>query len=257
MLVDDIGDVTITNDGATILKMLEVEHPAAKILVELAQLQDEEIGDGTTSVVLLAAELLRNADELVKQKIHPTTVINGYRLACREACRYIQDNLTIANEELNNETVKNVAKTTLFSKLIGAYVFLMFTERKVGVVGLRIYDLNKGVCVFFRDGDFFAEMVLNAMNAVKVTNSKGVVTYPVKSVNLLKAHGKSARESILVQGYALNCTIASQAMPKKILNPKIACLDFSLQKTKMKLGVQVSHIIRMFFEIIIFFVLKL
>jgi len=83
MLVDDIGDVTVTNDGATILRLLEVEHPAAKVLVELAQLQDEEVGDGTTSVVILAAELLKNADELVKQKIHPTSIISGYRIALR------------------------------------------------------------------------------------------------------------------------------------------------------------------------------
>ena len=90
MLVDDVGDVTVTNDGATILKLLEVEHPAAKVLVELAQLQDEEVGDGTTSVVIIAAELLKNADELVKQKIHPTSIMAGYRLACKEAVKYIQ-----------------------------------------------------------------------------------------------------------------------------------------------------------------------
>jgi T-complex protein 1 subunit alpha len=85
MLVDDIGDVTITNDGATILKQLEVEHPAAKVLVELAQHQDQEVGDGTTSVVILAAELLKHANELVKQKIHPTNIIAGYRLASKES----------------------------------------------------------------------------------------------------------------------------------------------------------------------------
>ena len=111
MLVDDVGDVTVTNDGATILKLLEVEHPAAKVsgwlryssilwvkffifclqvLVELAQLQDEEVGDGTTSVVTIAAELLKNADELVKQKIHPTSIMAGYRLACKESVKYIQ-----------------------------------------------------------------------------------------------------------------------------------------------------------------------
>lgn len=84
MLVDDIGDVTITNDGATILKLLEVEHPAAKILVELAELQDQEVGDGTTSVVIVAAELLKRANELVRQRIHPTSIISGYRIAMRE-----------------------------------------------------------------------------------------------------------------------------------------------------------------------------
>merc|ERR1712002_644794 len=89
MMVDDVGDVTITNDGATILRLLEVEHPAAKVLVELAELQDEEVGDGTTSVVIVAAELLRNSDELVKQKIHPTSIISGYRMACKEAVNYI------------------------------------------------------------------------------------------------------------------------------------------------------------------------
>ena len=75
-----VGDVTVTNDGATILKLLEVEHPAAKVLCELAQLQDEEVGDGTTSVVIIAAELLRAANELIKMKVHPTTIINGYKL---------------------------------------------------------------------------------------------------------------------------------------------------------------------------------
>ncbi|MCO5573080.1 hypothetical protein L7F22_026845 [Adiantum nelumboides] len=87
MLVDDIGDVTISNDGATIMQLLEVDQPAGRILVELAQQQDKEVGDGTTSVVIIAAELLRRANDLVRNKIHPTTIITGYRLACREACK--------------------------------------------------------------------------------------------------------------------------------------------------------------------------
>lgn len=209
MLVDDIGDVTITNDGATILKLLEVEHPAAKILCELADLQDQEVGDGTTSVVIIAAELLKNASTLIKHKLHPTSIISGYRLACREACKYIQEHLAISTSELERETIMSCAKTSMSSKLIGV------------------------------DSDFFANMVVDAAMSIMRSDAKGVNKVPIKSINVLKAHGGDMKESILVHGYALNCVVACEGMPKRIENAKIAFLDFSIQKAKMKMGVQV------------------
>ena len=170
----------MTNDGATILSLLDVEHPAGRILIELAQQQDKEVGDGTTSVVIIAAELLRRANELVKNMIHPTTIISGYRLALREAMKYLPEALSTKVENLGKEALKNVAKTSMSSKIIGS------------------------------DSEFFASMAVEAMLAVKTVNNKGEIKYPVKAVNILKSHGKSATESLLIHGYAINCTIASQ-----------------------------------------------
>ena len=298
MLVDDIGDVTITNDGATILKLLEVEHPAAKvrdrdrktrvretsaasvsfllrspnfwqndetnapsptrlpplpsvrkrttrvsrplrlsrlsratreltartslpasrrtfcitnpqILVELADLQDREVGDGTTSVVILAGELLRRANDLVRNKIHPTSIIGGYRLAMRESVKFLESTLATDIAALGTETILNCAKTSMSSKIVGA------------------------------DADFFGKMVVDAVMAVKTYNDYGDPRYPIKSINVLKAHGKSVKESRVINGYALNLGRAAQGMVKSVKNAKVACIDFNLQKTKMQMGVQV------------------
>nr|WCZ58650.1 T-complex protein 1 subunit alpha [Seculamonas ecuadoriensis] len=208
MMVDDIGDVTISNDGATILKLLEIEHPAARLLVDASAAQDEEIGDGTTSVVLVAAELLKRANELAKNKIHPTNIIAGFRLASKEAVRFIKE-MAVSTDTLGRESIVNAAKTSMSSKIIGT------------------------------ETEFFADIVVRAIESVRIDLPGGKSAYPVKAINILKQHGRSARESELVPGFALNCTRASQAMPKAVENAKIALLDFDLQKARMKMGVQI------------------
>ena len=211
MLVDDIGDVTTTNDGATILQMLEVQHPAAKILVELANLQDQEVGDGTTSVVIVAAELLKRAHELVKNKIHPTSIISGYRRAMKEAVKFVEGTMAISTDSLGEEVLLHCAKTAMSSKIIGA------------------------------QEDFFSRLVVDTIRSVKTVNDIGDVKYPVKAVNVLTAHGKSLMESQLIKGYALNMGRAAQGMPMRVQGAKIACVDFNLQKQRMHMGVQVRR----------------
>ena len=208
MLVDEIGDVTITNDGATILAKLEVEHPAAKVLQELSRLQDQEVGDGTTSVVLIAAELLKRANELVKANhIHATSILQGYRIAMKEAVRFVQSELVIKAADLPEHVYLQVARTSLSSKFVGL------------------------------ESDQFASMVVEAIKSVRTSDGK----YPVANVNVLKSHGKSSLESQLItSGYAIGLGRAAQGMPHQVKNAKVALLDFDLKKHRMALGVQIA-----------------
>jgi T-complex protein 1 subunit alpha len=213
MLVSEIGDVTVTNDGATILSLLEVKHPAAKVLVDLARQQDEEVGDGTTTVVVLAAELLKRGHELVKSGVHPTSIIAGYKLAVREACKYIRDQLSVPVDRLGRECLVNAAKTSLQSKVLGGEVI-----------------------------DYFADLAVDAVLAVKTRREDGSTAYryPIQSVNILKSHGRGVRESALLGGYGLNMTRASRLMPERIMNARVACLDVDLRRAKLQMGIQIQ-----------------
>lgn len=220
MLVDEIGDVTVTNDGATILHKLDVEHPAARLLVDLAQLQDKEVGDGTTSVVLIAAELLRRGNALVSSHLHPTTVIAGYRLALKGAVAYIKQHLVVPVSALTDEHLLQAARTSMSSKLIG------------------------------KEGDFFAQLAVDAVLSVKMTTPNGSAQkdkYPLAAIHILKAHGKSSTDSQLLKaGFAIQAVRASQGMPTQMEAPsddqpvKIAMLDMNLQRHRMGMGVTVT-----------------
>jgi T-complex protein 1 subunit alpha len=205
MLVDETGEVVITNDGATILKLLSIEHPAAKILGDLAQIQDKEVGDGTTSVVILSAELLRRATQLIKNKVHPTTVISGYRTALKEAIKHIKNDLVIQIDSNDTELLRKVAETSLSSKLIGP------------------------------ESKFFSDIIVKAMLNVKTANGK----YPVKNINIVKTHGKSVTESRLIDGYAIESSRGGMGMPLTVKNAKIALLDMNLAKFRLPPGVSV------------------
>lgn len=245
MLVDDIGDVIITNDGATILAQLEVEHPAARLLVDLAQLQDKEVGDGTTSVVLIAAELLKRGQELIsKQGLHPTTVLAGYRAALKAAIAYLKKSLLVPVNSLTQDHLIQAARTSMSSKIIG------------------------------KEGDFFAQLAVDATlsvasnpqsssNSSTTTPAQPKTKYPLSAIHILKAHGKSSLESYLMKGgFCLNAQRAAQGMPFSVgdcrqqpessplseqLQPpqpqdfiKIAMLDINLQKHRMAMGVSIQ-----------------
>lgn len=205
MLVDDMGEVTITNDGATILQNLDVQHPAGKVLIQLSELQDREVGDGTTTVVILAAELIRLGQELIDQKVHANTIISGYRKAGKMAVAYLKKNLSVANTNLDRDILIKVAKTSMNSKILNAY------------------------------SDYFANIVVDACLCVKGTGNK----CPVAKINIVKSLGKSFPESSLISnGIAINATRAAEAMPRKVENVKIAVLDLSLSRTRLPMGVQ-------------------
>jgi len=208
MLVSSFGDVTITNDGATILKELDVQHPAAKMLVEVAKTQDNEVGDGTTTAVVLAGELLTKAEHLLDQNVHPTVIIDGYKKAAEKA-QEIVDSMALPVSLKDEDLLVDVALTAMGSKNV--------TVAK----------------------EHFAKIAVQAVKQV-VENVDGRLKADIDLIKVLKKHGKSLDETELVRGMVIDKEVAHAQMPKRVENAKIALLNAKLEIEKTEFDAKIN-----------------
>lgn len=213
MLVDSFGDVTITNDGATILKEIDVEHPAAKMIVEVAKTQDDEVGDGTTSAVVLAGELLKQAELLIDQKIHPTVIVEGYRKATEKALGALD---SIAIEDASDIMLKKVAMTAMQSKVVSEF---------------REVLANLGVRAIKR--------ITDTVDGKKQAD--------IDNVKIEKKQGGTVRDTMLVEGIVLDKEIVHPGMPRSLENPKIALVQsaFEVEKTEFTAKIDIREVTQM------------
>jgi thermosome len=209
MLVDSLGDVIVTNDGATILDKMDVEHPAAKMLIEVAKTQDHMVGDGTTTVVVITGELLRKAEELIEQKVHPTTIISGYKKALDLALELL-NKYAITIDIKDRETIKKVVLTSMASKSLG----------------------------FARE--HLADIAIDAVLSV-VREVDGKLKADKDDIQIIKKEGKSLLESELVKGIIVDKEVVHSAMPKRIENARIALIDapFEIEKTEFSAEIRI------------------
>jgi len=210
MLVDSMGDVVVTNDGATILKEIDVEHPAAKMIVEVAKSQDEECGDGTTSAVVLTGELLKYAGELLEQNIHPTVICGGYKLAANRA-KQILNNLAINVKPNDKKSLKNIAITSMASKGASA------------------------------EKDILADVVVEAVTSIteKIGNKNYV---DLDNIQIQKKQGGGIANTEIIKGIILDKERVHENMPKEVKNANIALVDaaFEVKKTEVDARIQIN-----------------
>mgnify|MGYP000872516297 CR=1 FL=1 len=207
MLIDSLGDITITNDGATILKEIDVEHPAAKMMIEIAKTQDDMVGDGTTTAVVLAGELLKKAEELLDQNIHPIILVAGYRKAAQKAIEIISKNAVNVDVE-DQETMMKVALTSMGSKSVG---------------GAK---------------EHFAKIAIEAVKQVAQKQGDQIIA-DIDNVQLVKKTGKSLIETELIRGIVVDKEVVNMGMPCKLENAKIALLDLALEVEKTEISAEI------------------
>jgi thermosome len=215
MLVDSLGDITITNDGAAILDKIEVEHPAAKMMVEIAKTQDNMVGDGTTTAVVLTGELLKKAEDLLDQNIHPTILVSGYRKAAQKAIEAINKN-AIPVEIGDRATLKKVAITSMGSKAVG---------------GAR---------------EHLAELAIDAVKQIAEPRGDKTIA-DIDNVQLIKKTGRSLGESQLIKGVIIDKEVVQSGMPLKMEKAKIALLDcpLEIEKTEMSAEIRIRDPLQM------------
>ena len=211
MLVDSLGDVTITNDGATILKEIDVQHPAAKMIVEISKTVDNEVGDGTTSSVVFAGSLLEKAEDLIKKDVHSSTIVEGFQSAAEKALElYAELSRTISPED-RSELLK-VAKTSMESKLIS------------------------------EDSQKLAEMVVDSVLTVAEKRDDGSYTVDLDNIKVEKKAGGSIHDTQVVKGIVLDKEIVHSGMPTRVEGARIALVDSALEieKTEMSSEIRIS-----------------
>lgn len=208
MLVDSLGDVTITSDGRTILDEMEVEHPAGKMMVEVAKTQDEEVGDGTTTSVIIAGELLGKAEELVDKNVHPTIIVEGYNKAADQALKTLEK-IAIAVEPTDKEFLKKVAEVSMASKLV--------SESRKELAGIAV------------------EAVLHV--AQKTGDKYNV---DLDDVMVEKKRGQSVNETQLIEGLVLDKEVVHSGMPKRVEKAKIALVERALEVKKTEFDAKIN-----------------
>ena len=208
LLVDGIGDVTITNDGATILKELDIQHPAGKMMVEVAKSTDTEVGDGTTSAVVLAGALLEQAQELIDKNVHPTVIIDGYSRAAEEADKILKK-LAINVKPLDKTWLTKVAVTSMQSKLVS------------------------------EEAEIFAKVILSALEKVAELNEDGTYTVDLDNVKVDKKPGSSLSETRFIKGIVLDKEVVHPGMPKTVNNAKIALINTALEIEKTEISAEI------------------
>jgi archaeal chaperonin len=209
MLVYSFGDVTITSDGRTILDEMDVQHPAAKMLVEVAKTQDKEAGDGTTSAVIIAGELLSRSEELIDKNIHPTVIIDGYRKAAEKALETLEK-IALSVDLKSQDYLKKAASTSMGSKLVAEYK------------------------------DYLADLAVNAMLAVAEKQPDGSYKADVDDVKVEKKTGESLKDTSLICGIVLDKEIVHSGMPKRLEKAKIALLDASMENEKPEMDTKIN-----------------